>query len=71
LKMAAPGDLLLLFADAISRSWKQVVYFKADHPTPTAASPVRSEPATTDRDSTRGALIQDERGVRIARDSDD
>ncbi len=27
LKMAAPGDLVLIFGDEISRTWKQIVYF--------------------------------------------
>ena len=29
LAMARPGDLVLLFADALVRSWKQVVYFRS------------------------------------------
>ena len=28
LRMARPGDLVLLFADALARSWKQVVHFR-------------------------------------------
>ncbi len=31
LRMARQGDLLLVFADAISRSWKQIIYWKSDH----------------------------------------
>ena len=30
LRTARPGDLLLLFGDKISRSWKQVIYFKSE-----------------------------------------
>ena len=30
LRAAKPGDLVLLFADNISRTWKQVIYFKPE-----------------------------------------
>jgi cyanophycin synthetase len=36
LAMCAPGDLLLIFGDNISRCWKQIVRFReATHPSPT------------------------------------
>jgi cyanophycin synthetase len=73
LKMARRGDLLLLFADKISRSWKQVIYFKgedgAEAPTPepaAAALPLADAPLFE-----QATLIQDERGVRLARESED
>jgi cyanophycin synthetase len=31
LNMAAPGDLVLVLADKIKRSWKQIVQFKPQH----------------------------------------
>jgi cyanophycin synthetase len=75
------GDLFLVFADKISRSWKQVIYFKPSDdeagsvPPPAGKSPpvvshARSEvPADAIID---GALvIEDERGVRLAREQDD
>ena len=31
LKMAEPNDLVLIFADNITRSWKQIIYFGKDH----------------------------------------
>ncbi|CAN5923498.1 cyanophycin synthetase [soil metagenome] len=76
------GDLLLLFADKISRSWKQVIYFKPswDETTPgIAPAAARSAPGIaslappeTPADVLDGALvIEDERGVRIARERDD
>ncbi len=51
LEMAAPGDLVLIFGDDISRSWKQIIYFnrspeeqdKPDAPAQ-AAAPVHHEP---------------------------
>ncbi len=31
LRMGRPGDLLLVFADALTRSWKQIIKFKAEY----------------------------------------
>src|SRR5262249_53730864 len=39
LKLCKRGDLLLAFADKVSRSWKQVIYFKADGEEPKSAPP--------------------------------
>jgi cyanophycin synthetase len=50
LAMGRPGDLLMIFADALTRSWKQVIKFK-----PEAGSPsVAVAPATTSA-NTNGA----------------
>ena len=76
------GDLLLIFADKISRSWKQVIYFKPSNaekssppPAPTSQPVALSLGVTADvpsDPSLDGALvIEDERGVRIAREQDD
>ena len=80
LRMAAPGDLLLVFCDAITRTWKQVVRFRS--PDATAAAPAPAPPATraapvavepepgySGRDT--DSVIRDERGVRLAREIDD
>ena len=82
LELAKPGDIVLLFADKIARSWKQVIYFKNDgsqsnvaereaEPAPMAQT---EGPISIDRESTaliEGlTLIQDERGVRLAREQD-
>ena len=92
------GDLVLLFADALARSWKQVVHFRTPHstdtqlvrdisagaergwvgmaPTPSATNAVE-ESATDDGSVARSTLgddvvlVRDERGVHIARESDD
>jgi cyanophycin synthetase len=46
LAMGRPGDLVLIFADALVRSWKQVTKFKpAGSVTPNAASARRAEEA--------------------------
>jgi cyanophycin synthetase len=75
LRLARPGDLLLVFADAITRSWKQIIHFRpdvAEAPSPVPA-PVAVEapqvPAAALGD--QDLLIRDERGVRLARETDD
>lgn len=72
LKMARPGDLVLIFADALSRTWDQVVHF---HPTDEAQT--SREPVTVERGRAPAAdlddgqiLIRDERGVRLARETE-
>ncbi|MCW5832029.1 MAG: cyanophycin synthetase [Labilithrix sp.] len=83
LRSAKRGDLLLLFADKISRTWKQVIYFKpewAEATTGGAPPPAQSGalPPALGSSLSLGdglldgaAMIQDERGVRLARESDD
>jgi cyanophycin synthetase len=86
LEMGRPGDLLLVFADALVRSWKQITKFR---PAGAAAAPViaRSEalapPPSFAAEPTPGVgdgqpatfslegLIRDERGVRLAAEVDD
>jgi cyanophycin synthetase len=41
LRMGQPGDLLLVFADALTRSWKQVTKFKPEGAEAPAAAPVK------------------------------
>jgi cyanophycin synthetase len=72
--VARPGDLLLIFADQITRTWKQVIGFKAEQPAqperpsrPVTIEPAVSQPAYRDGD----ALVRDGRGVRLARETDD
>jgi cyanophycin synthetase len=76
------GDLVLIYADKISRSWKQVIYFKPSSDIKSAPPPPpQSEPgvvslvqgAAAGREAILdGALvIEDERGVRLAREQDD
>lgn len=75
LRMARPGDLLLVFGDAITRSWKQIIHFHpdvAESPAPVPAPVTVEAPqvpvaALGDQD----LLIRDERGVRLARETDD
>ncbi len=77
LTLGQPGDLLLIFADAIQRGWKQVIHFSPEVDRREASSPgpppASYEPqelpelAFADHED----LIRDERGVRLARDAED
>jgi cyanophycin synthetase len=89
LTMGAPGDLVLVFADALTRSWKQITKFKpigapmqadaapakssaAPEPRPQSgfersAAPAVAAPVDIDLDG----LIRDERGVRLAPETED
>jgi cyanophycin synthetase len=76
LRMARPGDLLLVFADALTRSWKQIVHFhperaaeRADGPSAALRIDLPPAPALPTEDG--HALIRDERGVRLARETED
>ena len=82
LRMGQPGDLLLIFADALTRSWKQVTKFKPDvslMPAPAAAreptvhaaeGPVTQ--AMHDEPSLLAAgFARDERGLRFVGEAAD
>jgi cyanophycin synthetase len=91
LRMGEAGDLLLIFADALTRSWKQITKFKpsaAPAPSPAApAAPAVATPAAKPAPAVKTAtgveqaaaaaeinlegLIRDERGVRLAPESED
>ena len=82
LRMGESGDLLLIFADALVRSWKQITKFKpAGTAMAKSAATPRSPPAENKSEdkfeSAAGpefnmeGLIRDERGVRLAPESDD
>ena len=83
LRMGESGDLLLIFADALVRSWKQITKFKpagAAAAKPIERSPRAPAPETKSEDKFEAAasaefnmegLIRDERGVRLAPENDD
>ena len=66
-----PGDLLLIFADNLTRSWKQIIHFEADTElipsAPAPATSVRLPQPPAEVLPTDDELIRDERGVRLAR----
>jgi cyanophycin synthetase len=76
LEMARGGDLLLILADQVTRSWKQIIYFK---PGDDVVGELQERPVVDIPEEFLGGfsmeedleLILDERGVRIARESDD
>lgn len=75
LAMAEPQDLLLILADNIKRSWKQIIYFDSDGERPRREKGAGASVSLPDfeafemHDSLE--LISDERGVRIAREPAD
>jgi cyanophycin synthetase len=79
LRMGRAGDLLLVFADALTRSWKQIIRFRPDGapapaparaPETAAAAPLVEAPIEAAPLSLEG-LIRDERGIRYAPEASD
>jgi cyanophycin synthetase len=87
LEMGQPGDLVLIFADQLTRSWKQITKFRPEGVAPAAAPPPAAAVPTllTEAPGEGGAraseialaalnvegLIRDERGVRLAPEAED
>jgi cyanophycin synthetase len=79
LRMGAPGDLVLIFADTLVRSWKQIIYFRPEGAAAPAsartAEPVPStvveSPVETMAPLSLDGLIRDERGIRYAPEASD
>ncbi len=79
LHMAEPGDLLLVFADALVRSWKQIIKFRpegAGEPRVMPVTPVVQQPVVeVEFDEANfadiGGLERDGRGIFVSRESDD
>lgn len=79
LNMAQQGDLLLVFADALSRSWKQITKFRSSNAValPAAAQvverPVEEEISQLSHvdDIESAGFVRDERGVRFSKEAED
>jgi cyanophycin synthetase len=81
LNMGRAGDLLLVFADALVRSWKQITKFRpagTDDVVRAAAPEIAvprhalvEQPVEAISLTHAEGLIRDERGIRLARDADD
>ena len=84
LNMGQPGDLLLIFADALTRSWKQITKFRpAGAAAPGAAAPAAAAaggdglasaprlPEPPPAQFSLEGLIRDERGIRFAPEAED
>ena len=64
LGMARPNDLVLIFCDAITRSWKQIIYFRpSEAPAPVPPSGVVAAAGFDVPEGYR--VLSDDRGVRI------
>ncbi|MGI9202283.1 MAG: cyanophycin synthetase [Woeseiaceae bacterium] len=75
LEMAEANDLVLVLADNIKRTWKQIIYFNSSAKIDEAT---KKAPTVADLPSLEGfelddqlEIISDERGVRIAREEGD
>ena len=75
LRMGQPGDLVLVFADALTRSWKQIIRFKPDGDMPKAAPRAEVPALETTLDEQLVAamegVVRDERGLRFEREESD
>jgi cyanophycin synthetase len=83
LRMGESGDLLLIFADALARSWKQITKFKSSRSPAEAESRSNGASAPAQRESAAPAepepmpdyslegIIRDERGIHMAPESSD
>ncbi len=79
LRRGQAGDLLLIFADALIRSWKQVIYFKpeglpskpAPAPTPVLVSEAHAAVEETVSTQQWEGVVRDERGIHLSREQDD
>ena len=77
LRMSQAGDVLLVFADTLVRSWKQIIKFKpegvAEKVAVVAAASIDAEDAVEPHFSPEQweGVSRDERGIFISRESDD
>lgn len=75
LRMGQPGDLMLIFADALVRSWKQIIKFRPEGAAPervvVAAVPVSETIVEDNAFAMMEGISRDERGIFISRESDD
>ena len=74
LRMGQPGDLLMVFADALARSWKQITKFK---PEGTAAAPAKAAElpplrtvAAEEPEFDLEGLVREERGLVFVPDEE-
>ena len=79
LNMGRVGDLVLIFADALVRSWKQIIKFRpegsaepASAPAAVAAVVAALEPVFDESSfASLGGLVRDERGIHLSREGED
>jgi cyanophycin synthetase len=75
LRMGQPGDLVLVFADALTRTWKQIIRFKPDGDMQKSAPRTEVPALETSLDEQLVAamegVVRDERGLRFEREESD
>ncbi len=76
LASAQPDDLVVLFADALTRTWKQVIHFKPDAKADAVARPEERAPTPLPEVETvqldiETSWVRDERGVILAPEESD
>lgn len=75
LRMARSGDLLLVFADALARSWKQIIHFQPEGAVAAATARIELPPLEQTLDEAVVAamegVVRDERGLRFEREEND
>jgi cyanophycin synthetase len=73
LDMAKEGDLVVIFADDVRRSWNQVIHYESDNAEGAAADETKPAHSFVEEDPEAFSLepgariVRDERGVRLAR----
>ena len=76
LKEAEEGDMVLILGDDITRSWKQIIHFESSSKKTAGKSEIQLD-TEIDLDESvftleeGQKLIQDERGVRLAKEESD
>jgi cyanophycin synthetase len=75
LRMGQPGDLLLMFADALARTWKQITKFTPEGDAPKLAprEPVPAQESELEETPyvPMEGVVRDERGLVFEREQDD
>ncbi len=75
LRMGSTGDLVLVFADALTRTWKQIIRFTPDGDMPRATPRTEIPELQTSMDERLVAamegVVRDERGLRFEREEND
>jgi cyanophycin synthetase len=75
LRMGEPGDLILVFADALTRSWKQITKFQPEGEAPRALeraeSPVLEPILDEALYAVMEGVVRDERGLRFEPEASD
>ena len=75
LRMGQPGDLLVVFADALVRTWKQIIRFKPEGEMQKTSARAEVPTLETNLDEQLVAamegVVRDERGLRFEREESD